>query len=454
MSAETVSSSGSSQLPEQVPIPRGPKLITTLGPGLVLAMSFLGVGDLTSSSTSGANYGYALIWTLVLSLVARGFIVSMLAKYTLMNRHGHTQILQGFASVAKWLPAAMTVVVIVAGFVTQAGFLKACATGLYNLLGGAFGGQWGEFAMAIVVIGASVGMISAKKQFVILEYVARIASVLIIVTYIYAIIRLGTFDVAGFFRGMLFQMPEGQVGTFAPIIVAAATIGTIAGNMPNLLYPGFMKDKGWTGPKYRKLQQLDLVAGMGPLLIINLLFWIVAAEYARANEFVITSEHDLATLMQDIVGPVGPTLLWGSLFLAAFTSFPAQTRGFAQLAMNGIHLSTKSGQKWVGRDEEDPMFKWLQLGIFTVLPVIAALPKAPNLIALGIGGTALSTLLALPAIVIVMFLLTSSKKHMLDYAVNKKWEMVVLGVLGIIAVVVGVQIAINLPEMIVAAFSG
>lgn len=452
MTASTLPSR--SQAPEQIPLPKGPQLITTLGPGLVLAMSFLGVGDLTSSSTSGANYGYALIWTLVLSLLARTFIVSTIAKYALMNRHGHTQILEGFASVAKWLPAVMTVVVLVAGFVTQAGFLKACAIGLYNMFGGSFGGEWGQFAMAIIVVGASIGMISQKKQFTILEYIARIASVLIIVTYIFAIFKIGTFDVAGFFRGMLFEMPKDQVGTFAPIIVAAATIGTIAGNMPNLLYPGFMKDKGWTGPKYRKLQQLDLIAGMGPLLIINLLFWIVAAEYARAHEFVITSEQDLATLMNTIVGPVGPFLLWMSLFLAAFTSFPAMTRGFAQLAISGIHLSTKSGAKWAGRDEEDPLFKWLQIGLFTALPIVAALPKAPNLIALGIAGTALSTLLALPAIVVVMFILTSSKKHMHDYAVNKPWETVVLGILSVISIGVGIQIAINLPQMIVSAFGG
>ena len=83
MTAETAPSL--SKAPEQIPLPKGPSLITTLGPGLVLAMSFLGVGDLTSSSTSGANYGYALIWTLVLSLLARTFIVSTIAKYALTN---------------------------------------------------------------------------------------------------------------------------------------------------------------------------------------------------------------------------------------------------------------------------------------------------------------------------------------------------------------------------------
>ena len=66
----------------------------------------------------------------------------------------------------------------------------------------------------------------------------------------------------------------------------------------------------------------------------------------------------------------------------------------------------------------------------------------------------LLALLALPAIVIVMFILTSSKKHMHDYAVNKPWETVVLGILSVISIGVGIQIAINLPQMIASAFGG
>lgn len=440
--------------PEQHPIPKGWKVVTSVGPGLVLAMTFLGTGDLVSSSVSGANYGYALIWTLVLSLIARTFIISSIAKYTLMNRHGDTQILEGFSHIAKWLPGAMAVVVLVAGFVTQATFLRACATGLYNLTGGNWGGEWGTFICAVIVMFVTIYIITRERSFTILEYVARLASVLMIVAYIFALISLGTFDFAGFMRGMAFEMPPNQTGAFAPIVIAAATIGTIAGNMPNLLYSGFMKDKGWVGPRYRRIQQLDLFAGMGPLLIINLLFWIVAAEYSRSHSLVIVDEYDLAGLLGAIIGPLGPYVLWLVLFSAAMTSFPPEARGFSQLAVNGIHLSTRKGQQWLGRDEEDPWFKRIQIGLFTVLPIIGSLPQAPNLITMAIVGTALSTLLALPAIVLALFVLTSTKKHMYDFAVNKKWETVTLGILGIIALGVGFQIAMNLPSMFATAFLG
>lgn len=455
MASDVHSSTGAAVRPKQMPIPRGLGLITSMGPGLVLAMSFLGTGDLVSSSVSGASYGYALLWTLVLSLLARTFIISSIAKYTLMNKHGDTQILDGFARLSPVLPGIMAVVVLVAGFITQATFLLAAATGLHELTGGGWGGPWGRFISAVIIVVLTLMLVMLRKQFTILEYFARFASVAMIAAFVYALIQIGTFDVGGFFRGLAFEIPEDQAtSAFAPIVIASATIGTIAGNMPNLLYSGFMRDKGWIGPKYRKLQQLDLFVGMAPLLIINLLFWIVAAEFRAGNPgFTIADEYDLAGMVEIAVGPIGPTLLWMCIFFAAMTSFPPQSRGFAQLAMNGINHAVPSLRTYLGRDEENPAFRWIQALIFVVIPLASTIPGAPNLVSLNIVGTALSTILSLPIIVVCILLLTSRKKHMHSYGVNKKWQTVLLALLGIIAIVVGVQIAMQIPNMFATAFN-
>lgn len=442
--------------PEQMPLPRGIGLVTSIGPGLVLAMTFLGTGDLVSSSVSGASYGYALLWTLVLSLLARTFIISSIAKYTLMNRFGDTQILDGFARITPVLPGIMAVVVLLAGFVTQATFVKAAAIGLYQLTGGGWGGEWGVFLCALVIAAFTLVVVTRRKQFTLLEYFARIASVLMIGAFVYALFRIGHFDVGAFVKGLAFEIPASQANSaFAPIVIASATIGTIAGNMPNLLYSGFMRDKGWIGPRYRRIQQLDLMAGMAPLLVINLLFWIVAAEFsAQHGGFSISNENDLSQMLHLAVGPIGPFLLWMCIFLAAMTSFPPQSRGFAQLAVNGLNHSIPAFRKYIDRDEANPIFRYIQIIVFVIVPVVAALPAAPNLIALNIVGTAMSTVLSLPIIVVCILVLTSSKKFMHSYAVNKWWQIVLLAVLGVIAIVVGVQIAANIPDMFRTAFGG
>lgn len=198
------------KMPEQIPIPKGKDLITAVGPGLVLAMTFLGTGDLVSSSVSGANYGYTLIWSLVLALLARTFIVSAIAKYTLLNRFGDTQILEGYRRLFKFFPLFLAVVVLIAGFVIQSMFLKACATGFYQLTGGNWGGTYGTF------------MVASKRQFRLFEYIARAASVTMIVFFVIALFQIGHFDVAGFLRGLFtFQVTaDEQSGVFGPLVVA------------------------------------------------------------------------------------------------------------------------------------------------------------------------------------------------------------------------------------------
>lgn len=47
------------------------EIIRGFGPGILVAMAWLGTGDLIDSAVSGANYGYALMWALALALLCR-----------------------------------------------------------------------------------------------------------------------------------------------------------------------------------------------------------------------------------------------------------------------------------------------------------------------------------------------------------------------------------------------
>ena len=109
-------------------------------------------------------------------------------------------------------------------------------------------------------------------------------------------------------------------------------------------------------------------------------------------------------------------------------------------------------RKFLGRDEDNPAFRWIQAIVFIILPLASTIPGAPDLVSLNIVGTAISTVLSLPIIVVCILLLTSRKKHMHSYAVNRKWQTGLLVVLGAIAIIVGVQIAMQIPSMFQTAF--
>ncbi|MGH8188233.1 MAG: divalent metal cation transporter, partial [Steroidobacteraceae bacterium] len=86
------------------PVPRNFfEYLKSFGPGLVIALTWLGASDLVNSAVAGASYGYALMWALVVSLLARFAFVNIIAKYELCNERGET-LMAGLVRIHKSVP--------------------------------------------------------------------------------------------------------------------------------------------------------------------------------------------------------------------------------------------------------------------------------------------------------------------------------------------------------------
>ena len=60
--------------------------VQSLGPGVVIALTWLGAGDLVNTAVAGGSYGYSLMWAMVLAIFVRFVLVSIIAKYQLCNQ--------------------------------------------------------------------------------------------------------------------------------------------------------------------------------------------------------------------------------------------------------------------------------------------------------------------------------------------------------------------------------
>lgn len=415
------------------------------GPGLVLAMTFLGTGDLISSSISGANYGYALMWTLIVALGARYFTISSIAKYKLQNRFGDRSLMAGFRRVWRGFPLFFAITMLAYGMIVQAAFLRAGTVGLFELTGRR-GGDWGHFWWGVPIVLATAVALTRGSAFRFLEWSARLASIVIIGAFLFALVSIGHVDWSALLRGLTFDIPPDN-GPFDALFIAVATIGTIGGSAANLLYPYFMAERGWDSPEHRPAQRFDLISGMLPLLLINLMIWVVAAETIRGTGVTISNEAGLAKMMTMAVGPVGPSLLWIAFALKAFTSFPAQAHGFARLTFDGLHLGTRRGERF-DAVTADPWFNRVMIGCFIVVPLLVTVPGAPDLVHISVFGTSVVTALTLPPILIGVLLMTSSRRFMLDAHVNRWWETLVLLVIGAIGIWSLYAILTNLSDAI------
>src|ERR671917_636924 len=402
--------------------------VRAMGPGLLVAMAWLSAGDLVSASVSGSTYGYALIWALVLALFARFFFVSAIGKYVLANNQGDPSILTGFGRLWRGLPLLVGVIAFILGFTYQTYIIKGAATALWHLLGGIGNREWGIFIFAVLLVGVTIFMLQRGHQYNTLEMIARVSVGILMLTFFIAVVLHG-FDLIALLRGLAFRLPA-DTGGFGAVLIVAAIIGAVGGSAANLLYPYFMQDKGWDRPAYRKLQTVDLLSGILAMVFINLCVWIVAAEVLAGGAGIAIEEaEDLATMMGRGVGAIGPLLLWIGLFFVTFTSFPAYSFGFTKVLLDGVQRTLAGQVETYENPENHRAFKWIQVGLLLIVPLLFSLPAAPNFIVLTIAGNALGAITG-PIIIVGVIVLTTSKKYMLPEYANKWWETIALLIIG------------------------
>ncbi|MFN0317813.1 MAG: hypothetical protein ACKVQA_22530, partial [Burkholderiales bacterium] len=99
--------------PPPVPTSFG-QYVRAMGPGLIVALTWLGAGDLVDSAVAGGHYGYSLMWAMVIALFVRYVFVSIIAKYYLCNERGES-LMAGLKRVHRFLPVFIGVITLFFG---------------------------------------------------------------------------------------------------------------------------------------------------------------------------------------------------------------------------------------------------------------------------------------------------------------------------------------------------
>ncbi|ATG53019.1 hypothetical protein CFK38_16965 [Brachybacterium vulturis] len=433
------------QNPKDVVVPRNfGAYLKNLGPGIVVALAWLGTGDLIDASVSGANFGYALLWALLLAVLARYISVSALSRYQLCNRVGDDTIMDGYRRIWRGFPGILSTSIVILGFVYNSYLYVATGTAIYHLLLPVVDlGPWG-ISIGAVFTAVLVTIVGTRKRiFKALEIVAQITMAALVVTFLIALFGSGV-DVRHLFQGLLFEIPEGE-GVLTGVVTATALIGAVGGSAANILYPYFMRDKGWIGPRFRKAQVYDLLFAVGVLFVLVMSVWIVAAETLHGTGASISGPEDLAEMMRLAVGDFGPYLLWIALFFVAFINIPSQADVFSRILVESIHMAkpdrkarmatraTTLGMPAANLVRADPVYRFLQIGLLTIAPLIFSVPNGPNVVVLTVLGSSFSVI-TVPLMIFGLIYLTSSKKLMLPEHVNKWWQLALLLGVGAIGI--------------------
>lgn len=414
----------------------------SMGPGIVVVMSWLGTGDFISASVSGANYGYALLWTLLVAVISRYFIVSAISKYQLCNAVGDETILDGYRRVWKGFPIYLGITTCILGFVYCSFLLLAAGTALDRLLFSALLplGAWGTPAGAVVTFLLAVFLVTRRKQhFRWLEVVAQITMAVLVLSFLIALVGTGV-DVGGFFSGLTFKLPPGEAGYITAVSTAVGLIGAVGGSAANLLYPYLIHEKGWRGPEHRKLQRIDLLFGTSVMFGLVLAVWVVAAETLHGTDAEITSESGLAFMMEQAIGPAGPPIMWCAIFFTVFNNIVTQPRVFVRMLIEAVYMSRPEREERIRLRHQDtvtspketftrdPLF-WGILIPAMALPLVFSLPGMPGMVVITLLGNSFNVL-TVPAIIVGLIIMTTRRDLMLRPYINRWWETAILVAIG------------------------
>jgi Mn2+/Fe2+ NRAMP family transporter len=88
------------QTPENTEVPRtlGSRL-KYLGPGLVVAATGVGAGDMVSSLSAGTKFGTTLVWVIVLGALLKYVLTEGMGRWYMATG---TTILEGWRSLGLW----------------------------------------------------------------------------------------------------------------------------------------------------------------------------------------------------------------------------------------------------------------------------------------------------------------------------------------------------------------
>ena len=284
-----------------------------LGPGILVSAAFIGPGTVTVCSLAGVNFGYSLLWALVISIFACMVLQEMAARLGLITGEGLSDVIrkniQG--KFARFLTLLLIFSAIVVGNAAyEAGNISGAVLGAETLFPGknlGFGNLqinlWsiliGSFAFILLFLG------SYKKLETAFIILVVLMSIVFVVTAVVAQPDLSLLF-EGFIPG---KFDEG-------LLTIIALVGTTVVPYNLFLHASLVSEK-WKKEKFLGIARKELVFSIGLGGLVSMAILICAASSNLTN---IQNAGDLAVGLQPLFGESAKYLLAIGLLAAGITS--------------------------------------------------------------------------------------------------------------------------------------
>ena len=294
-----------------------------LGPGIVIAATGLGAGDLIAASVAGAKYGVAILWAAVLGAILKFTLNEGLARWQLATG---TTLLEGWVRrLPRFWSVYFFVYLLLWSFIVAGALMAATGLAIHALVPD----------ISVEVGGAVQSLIAAALvllgRYRLLEVMMKFFIALMFAVVIYCAVALQP-DWGAVLAGIVIpQLPEGSV------FFLLGVMGGVGGSVTLLSYGYWIRERDWRGPERLGQVRIDLLVAYGLTGLFGIAIMIIAAgvspEVLSGSKMVLA----VADEMGITVGEVGRWVFLAGFWGAVFSSMLGVWQGVPYLFADFVH---------------------------------------------------------------------------------------------------------------------
>ncbi|HET7217538.1 MAG TPA: Nramp family divalent metal transporter [Vicinamibacterales bacterium] len=322
--------------------------LARIGPGMVLAASIVGSGELIATTTLGAQVGFVVLWVILVSCAIKPIVQGELGRYTIAT--GHTG-LEGFDRVpgprlgVNWLVWAWGIMVTLT--LLQVGGMYGGVAQVLNILAPAIPvNVWAGVCFLVTLALLLGGGYERIERLAIVK--VGIFTVLTICAAAILLQRPGAITADDIASGLSFHVPGTGLAT------AIAVFGiTGVGATELVMYPYWCVEKGYAkfvGPRdgsrewdarargWIRVMHLDITCSLAIYTLATVAFYMLGAGVLHRMGIVPADRDMVVTLSNIYTQTLGRWALWlfyagavVTLYGTVFASTAANARLFADV---------------------------------------------------------------------------------------------------------------------------
>jgi Mn2+/Fe2+ NRAMP family transporter len=308
--------------------PARASLLVRLAPGILVAATGVGAGDLLTASLGGSAVGVSILWAAIVGSVLKGFLNEGIARWQLATG---TTVLEGWARLGAFLRHFFLVYFLGWSFFTGGALISACGAAGDALLPLPLSDpETSRRVWGVLHSVAGLGLVWLGS-FRLFERLMMACIGLMFVGVIFTAVASGP-DWAAAARGIVLpSLPQGGSGWVLGLL------GGVGGTVTLLSYGYWIREAGREGAQGLRDCRTDLTVSYAMTALFGMAMVLIGSTL-RLEGGGLKVAVLLAQRLEEIMGPAGRWLFLVGFWSAVFSSLLGVWQGIPYLFADFIRI--------------------------------------------------------------------------------------------------------------------